>query len=209
MPPAPRPPRPPRKTASGASSEGPAATAATGTPGGATSSASEPDPPRVSPRAATGRTPALQKKLEEFFSAPALIYSFGGDEYGAHIIATRTPAMAKAWYDLAQENAAIKRMLTRLAEGSAWGGVVLSTSAVLIPLAVHHGMLPPVPDPFATIYPPPPEGSRGPIVPPPPPATPDPSTGAAAGGTPNRYTPPVAPGEPPGIVTVAGTNAVT
>lgn len=161
-----------------------------------------------------GRKPQLQAKLEELLASPALVYSFAGDEYAAHIIATRTPAMAQAWYELSQQNAGIRRMLERLTQGSAWGGVILSSAAVAVPLLSHHGVIP-VPDPFAALYPAPPVTSDGrrPIVPPPPSPAGDPaqSEGPAPSGDGGRtggdYTPPI--GEsPPGVVTIAGLQSI-
>lgn len=148
-----------------------------------------------------GRKPPLQKKLEEFFASPSLVYSFMGDEWAAQLIATRTPMMAEAWYDLSTKNAGVKRVLERLVEGGAWGAVVLSTMAVALPLAQHHGALPGS-DPFSAIYPPlPAVGERGPIVPPPPS---EPSRhrthredDGRSGGAPTYI-----PGSPPGVVTV-------
>lgn len=93
-------------------------------------------------------TPKLQKQLEEFLGTPALIYGAVGDEYGAWIIANRTPAMAEAWYELAQQNAGVRRVLENLVEGSAWGGVILSSLSVVLPLLVHHGVVPVAQDPF-------------------------------------------------------------
>jgi hypothetical protein len=155
------------------------------------------------PKERKSRTPKLQGQLEELFAMPAMAYGFVGDEYASNLIATRTPQMAEAWYELAQKNPAIKRILERLVEGSAWGGVVGSSLAVLLPLAQHHGIIPGS-DPFAFLYPelPAPTGQRsGPIVPPPPTgsaATPPPNRGSGA-GTPRGggTTPPV------GVVTVA------
>jgi hypothetical protein len=157
----------------------------------------------------SSRTPALQKSLEELFAAPALAYSFAGDQYAAMLITTRSEAMAEAWYQLAQKNAAVKRMLERLVEGSALGGVVVSTAAILIPLAQHHGMIPGA-DPFATFYPPLPDAPMaGPIVPPPPTGS-GPRPGATpprpggGGGTPSPPPPRGDATQVPGAVVVNG-----
>lgn len=171
----------------------------TGTTPPESDSAPEPGPAAPKAREARpgGRKPALQKSLEELFATPALAYSFAGDAWAAELIATRTEAMAEAWYELGQKNAAVKRILNRLVEGSAWGGVLMSTAAVLVPLAQHHGIVPGV-DPFALFYPPlPTDGQAGPIVPPPPSSAAAPVAGG--GGTvPRGDTESV-----PGAVTVA------
>lgn len=173
-----------------------------GTGTGGTGGTGTPDspPPSLSGRQ-SARKPPLQRRLEEFLATPALAYSFMGDQWAAELITTRTPIMAEAWYDLSTKNPAVKRVLERLLEGSAWGGVVLSTMAVALPLAQHHGLVPGA-DPFSALYPPvaAQDGSaprRGPIVPPPPSG---PTQGA--GGPPPPDAPIYQDGSPPGVVTV-------
>lgn len=156
------------------------------------------------------RTPDLQKRLEELFSLPALMYSWNGDTYPVAIINQRAPAMAEAWYDLANQNPAVKRVLQRITEGGAWGGVILSSAAMVLPLLQYHGMIPGA-DPFAAFYPGVEAPERGPIVPPPPSPegpqeTPIPRGGSENGGG-GGYTPPVSPDAPPGVVTVAALQA--
>jgi hypothetical protein len=177
----------------------------------------KPEPkPRKEPKP---RTPPLQKKLEEFFSAPALMFSFTGDDYPAQIVAMRTPMMAEAWYELSKQNAGVKRILERLTEGGAWGMVTISSLAVVVPILQYYDVIPGN-DPFAAVMPSPDAAppARPAQVPPPPP--PSPTSGVGEGGGPAdaapvvedgtvRMTPPVAQGEPPGVVTVAGTGAVT
>jgi hypothetical protein len=107
-------------------------------------------------RSPGGRTPPLQKRLEDFLATPAMAYAAAGDQYGAWIIASRTPAMAEAWYELSKQNAAVKRNLERLLTGGAWGGVVLNSAAVLLPLLSHHGVIP-IEDPFTPMFGHPPE----------------------------------------------------
>lgn len=92
--------------------------------------------PRVRAKTASGR---LEQSLEELFSALALPFMLAGDTHCANIIAQGSPKMAEAWVKLADENPGVKRVLTKLTEGSAWGGVILSTAAVAVPIAAHHG----------------------------------------------------------------------
>jgi hypothetical protein len=198
-PPTPFPPDDPPKTRAkkdspGAGPSGPSVTDTPKEPPRGRRKAQTDDPPREAPASSPkARKAPLQAKLEELFASPALVYSFVGDEWAAQLIATRTPAMAEAWYELAKQNAGVRRILDRLVEGSAWGGVILSTMAVAVPLAQHHGLIPGA-DPFGVMFPPlPPEQGRGPIVPPPP------SSPNGGGGAPPQES-------PPGVVTVAGSN---
>lgn len=214
MPEAPPTPRPRKR---------PSEPGTTGTPGtGARERASSPpgdmppEPGRTAPRAASpGRKAPLQKSLEELFAAPALIYSMTGDQVAATFVAGRAEPLAEAWYNLSRESPAVKRILERLTTGSAWGGVAVATGATVLPLLVHHDLLP-FELPFGI---PDPEGEGGPVVPPPPPPSAGgpasggnggrPGGGAATSrnGSPSGMTPPMRDGDPPGVVTVAGSNS--
>lgn len=217
--PAPRPSRAKASPASQASHDSDSETAQSPT-GNGTGTTGTRGTPNRGPTQRAPRKPELQRKLEELLASPALIYGAIGDEYPANLLAARTPAMAEAWYELSKTNPAVKRLLESLTTGSAMGAVVLSSAAVVVPLLIHHGMLPLNGDPFAVMYGPVrvseeyaqrrQHASGYPM--PPAPAT---SDTAGAGGTvpppPNTsnatdMTPPVAPGNPPGVVTVSGGN---
>lgn len=161
------------------------------------------------PGASVGRKPQLQKSLEELFAAPAMGYALIGDEWAASFVTERAPVLAEAWYKLSVESPAVRRILTRLTAGSAWGGVAVATGATVLPLLAHHDLLP-VELPFDVG-----QDYDRPIVPPPPSADAPPSRNSPPreraerrrrGGGTNDMTPPVKPGQPPGVVTVAGTN---
>lgn len=213
MPDAPPTPRPRKR---------PSEPGTTGTPGtGAREQGSPPprsvppEPGRTAPRTASpGRKAPLQKSLEELFAAPALIYSMTGDQVAATFVAGRAEPLAEAWYNLSRESPAVKRILERLTTGSAWGGVAVATGATVLPLLVHHDLLP-FELPFGI---PDPEGEGGPVVPPPPPPPGPPVPGGNGGrpgggaatsrnGSPSGMTPPMRDGDPPGVVTVAGSNS--
>lgn len=150
--------------------------------------------------------PKLQRRLEEFFAAPAAVYAAVGHQYPAQILTLRSPQLAEDLYLLAEESPPVKRVLTKMLEGGAWGGVIVSAASILIPILSYHGVVP-IGDPFQVIMPAPEADARRPIVPPPPAAAPTSSPGSANGAGRDDYTPPVAPGQPPGTVTVAGTQA--
>lgn len=191
-------------------------------------------PPKTAAPGGTPKQPAksggarapLQKSLEELFSAPAYIYALNGDTWAEDHISTTAPRLAEAWYKLAQKNPAVKRTLESLTTGSAWGGVAVATGATVLPLLAHHRLLPGQVQVFFSGVPT--TGTpSGPIVPPPPGAMPGPPPVPPGGGgtpSPSRWakmhaedgptvpppgggmTPPMAPGAPPGVVTVAASN---
>lgn len=84
----------------------------------------------------------MERKLEDFFTYFSLPFAAVGDIYCAEVIAAGAPQLAEAWAALAKENANVKRVLDKMMQGGAWGGVVVSTAAVVIPIAGHHGLLP-------------------------------------------------------------------
>lgn len=177
---------------------------------GAAGTTGRPAPAAGGPRAP--RAGQLETKLGEFFGAFSLIFAATGDDYCAWIIAERSPQLASAWAELAKQNPAVKRVLEGLVEGSAWGGVILSTLSIALPIAKHHGVWR-GPDPFAFIMPgPPPDvapkgdnnGNSG-------------NGGFAWSKADNAPAPQrssdddeymsTMPGAPPGVVTVASTTA--
>lgn len=182
-----------------------------------------PPPPKAPPRAET-RTPrkgSLESRLNEFLGAASIPFAVAGDNYSAQIVAARSPALAKSLAELANENAAVKRVLNRIMEGSAWGGVAIASLSIILPICQHHGLIPGT-DPFSAIMPgPAPSGEgqsprmrwSGGSTP-----TPDGSTMGAPGPGSGGDTPPngrpspdeyktTVPGSPPGVVTVASTTA--
>jgi hypothetical protein len=135
-----------------------------------------------------------------------------GQEYPAHIISTRTPPLATALAELARENAGVDRVLRRIVEGTALGGVVLASAAILVPIGQYYGMVPGA-DPFAFMYPPVEnprrkpqkmEWSRQPAQNGAPPTTQGEASPQSVEpvGIAQDFTPQV-PGSPPGVVTVS------
>jgi hypothetical protein len=171
--------------------------------------------PAAKKAAAPRRTASvkLEEKLEELFSALALPFMLAGDKHCADIIAQGAPKMASAWVTLADENPGVKRVLNKLTEGSAWGGVILSTAAVAVPIAAHHGA--PL-GPLGSVF----GGSSSPAKRAPQRPSQTTTNDASAMGAPaptkdpvprgaseDGYVPaPVAPGEPAGVVTVGHRN---
>lgn len=105
-------------------------------------SEAQPRPPRKG---------SLEARLGELIGGFALPFAAMGDMHCAGVIAQRGPALAGAWAELAQQNAAVKRVLERMLSGGAWGGVIVSTLAIAVPMAQHHGIYD-GPDPFAMFF---------------------------------------------------------
>lgn len=220
-------PRPGRRSTAKARSQGSATSGATDTPpnlragegdltSAAAAAAGKPRPePAAAPKARAGRptrADKLQDSLAELLALPSLAYAATGDTWAASHIAERAPIMAEAWVELGKENPAVMRVLQKITTTSAWGGVILATGGTLLPLAVHHNLLPDLGLPFGGGSE---EGGGAPLVPPPPgggPTPPGAESGVVGrqppprGGSSGEMTPPLKPDQPPGVVTVAGTN---
>lgn len=87
----------------------------------------------------------LENSINEFLAIPAMAFAAAGDQTCAWILAGEdSPGRqwAAAWANLAKESPAVRNALTRMMTGGAWGGVIVSTIMVAMPIAAHHGALP-------------------------------------------------------------------
>lgn len=213
-----------------------------------------PASPKSPPRVTRGRNDTqLRNDLAQYISAVSLIPMTFGDIYSAQVISTRAEYLAEAYTDLAKQNPKVRKALEAMMSGGAWGGAIVATASVLIPIAGHHGLIPAF-DPWQAMMPveapqvPAREpqrdrtftGNRDGVVTVSPDMaaafaatmndTPTPDFGAmddfastlsgmpeavdrvassgAGTDSPENYTPPVAPGQPAGVVTVAGVQAM-
>lgn len=128
-------------------------------------------PPKTKPKSTTGgndkkpaskkpagRPRALENQLAEFFSTIGLTVSMVNADDGMVIVQNAEP-LAKAWADLAAEDARVRKAIDRVMTGSAWGGVIFATGTVAMGIANNHGMLDGLtggPDADETDEPPPP-----------------------------------------------------
>jgi len=95
-----------------------------------------------------GRPPNLQKQLEDQFMTMGMMLSMV-DQFDGELVAENASELAEAWYKLAQQNKAVKRILEGIMETGAWSGVIMTTAAIAIPIADNHGLIPEnIPHPF-------------------------------------------------------------
>ena len=125
------------------------------------STAKKPAADKSTPKPAPRRTrkPTLESELQDVFSTISVAILATGDMYCAEVVATQAEPLAKAWAELAQKHEGVRRVLERMMQGSAWSGVIIATSATVIPIAAHHGAWPkgfPMPFSFGIGPPPPP-----------------------------------------------------
>lgn len=117
------------------------------------SSKSDDEPPKSAPKPRSGRATGpgsrpsatsrakLEAKLTEFFGTTALFVGVFNPNDG-EIILRNAESLAFNWAALAEENAAVKRVLNSLMETNAWSGALLATAAVAIPIMDNHGYIP-------------------------------------------------------------------
>lgn len=85
------------------------------------------------------------KKLREgvtgVYALAGMVTSIRCQVCGEHIL-TSAEDRADEWIALAEKNPSVKRALETLVSGSAWGGVVVGNIMVVLPVLIHHGVLP-------------------------------------------------------------------
>lgn len=75
-----------------------------------------------------------------------------------HVTAEMMPAVIHAWIELGRENKNVERALIRMAEGGAWGGVLITTTGLVFSQAQVWGAIPrEVGNPFMDLPTPPSE----------------------------------------------------
>lgn len=123
--------------------------------------------PPVKPAAAkapSGRRDSLsgvEDKLNEMFGAVAVgqmgLAVMTGDhrhQAGAEVTSHFGPALSSAWVNLARENDAVKRVLIRMSEGTAWGAVVATSAGFLYSQAQAYNAVPrQLPNPWVQLVP--------------------------------------------------------
>lgn len=113
-----------------------------------------------------GRPSKLQKvedRLNEMFAGVAVAQQglgvVSGDPrhiVGGDVTAKLAPPMIAAWVKLAQENPRVEAVLLRMSETSAWGEVILATSALAYSQAQVYGAVPTdLPNPWVDVPVPP------------------------------------------------------
>jgi hypothetical protein len=100
------------------------------------------------------RSGSLEARLAQVFASASPLPALMGDQYSAFIIASRSAKFAHDLAELAKVNPRLKKALEGMLDGGAYGGVLFSGAAMLLPILWAYGVIPPPPvDPFAPFYP--------------------------------------------------------
>lgn len=126
------------------------------TPNPPTEPIPEPDPAPKTPKPKAG---SLESRLAQAFASVAILPSFAGDQYSSFILASRSQKFSHDLAELAKVNPRVKKTLEGMLDGGAYGGVMFSGAAMLLPIIWSYGILPAPPfDPFSAFYPQVPSG---------------------------------------------------
>lgn len=88
----------------------------------------------------------IEDTLNEFLTLPAMAFATVGDQQCAWLLAgENSPGRnwSHAMANLAKQSPSVRNVLLKLNEGGAWGGVIVASLMVALPIASHHGALPP------------------------------------------------------------------
>lgn len=100
----------------------------------------------------TKTTPVnLTEKLAELLTVAGLAVGMANQVDGL-IITSNAHQFATALGKLADENEQVRRVLTGLVTGSAWGGVIMAAGSIALPIAANHGAKIPMADAMLAPY---------------------------------------------------------
>lgn len=98
----------------------------------------------------SGTTGAWQKRLEAGLTdmGQGLGMVIGiVDAYDGQVIQQGIPTLAHALIRPAEQNAKVRKALTQMVEGGVWGAVLVAAFPIVIPILIHHGVIPQPPSP--------------------------------------------------------------
>jgi len=100
-------------------------------------------PKKARRRSGKGATYAqIQEGLESFVTMIGVGVRMAGDEYCGDRILTQGPALTDSLVELSKQNPNVKRMLASLSQTSVWGGVIIASASLVLPIMAHHGLVP-------------------------------------------------------------------
>lgn len=98
-------------------------------------------PPKTERKPRGGRPKSLKKPLEDLITSAGTTVALFNQVDGIAIVNGATD-LATALNNVAKDNPTVHKNLTRLVTGSAWGSVFVAVSAIALPIAANHNLLP-------------------------------------------------------------------
>jgi len=93
----------------------------------------------------TPRAPSsasVRKRLAEITNLIGGVVSMF-DQYDGHVILSNADALADGWAKVAERHPRIRQALDGFEAGGVYGGAIIATLFVAVPILAHHRMLPP------------------------------------------------------------------
>jgi len=90
--------------------------------------------------------PMIQESLEQFVTMAGLGLSAIPNprlQADGYIIVQQSENFAKAWCELARTDVRVYNALRKICVGGAWGGVIIATASIVVPIAANHDLIPP------------------------------------------------------------------
>lgn len=88
----------------------------------------------------------IQESLEQFVTVAGLGLSAIPNprlQADGLVIVQGSENFAKAWCELARTDVRVYNALRKICVGGAWGGVIIATAAIVVPIAANHEIVPP------------------------------------------------------------------
>lgn len=105
--------------------------------------------PRGSRRASS--TAQIEKKLRDIANTTGgLVSAF--EPYDGRIILNNADNLAASWAKVAERHPQFRQAIEGMEAGGVYGAAILSLLMVALPILLHHGMLPPAIQPFASVF---------------------------------------------------------
>jgi hypothetical protein len=90
--------------------------------------------------------PMIQESLEQFVTVAGLGLSAIPNprlQADGYVIVQQSENFAKAWCELARTDVRVYNALRKICVGGAWGGVIIATASIVVPIAANHELVPP------------------------------------------------------------------
>jgi hypothetical protein len=90
--------------------------------------------------------PMIRESLEQFVTMAGLGLSAIPNprlQADGYIIVQGSENFAKSWCELARTDVRVYNALRKICVGGAWGGVIIATASIVVPIAANHELVPP------------------------------------------------------------------
>jgi hypothetical protein len=84
------------------------------------------------------RRTSIEKRISSDLAGVELLFRGFGDEVCGDAVMAGTESFAQAVQNLADQNLKARKAIERMLEGGAWGQVIFSGMAMVLPIVMHH-----------------------------------------------------------------------